>query len=224
MKISRLNIILIIIGLITLGAGVGYSTHLNSKVSYNPEIEVVESIPTNLHLEKSNELSECQHYYTHVFPNAPEFGTFVEYSVTGRYTGTIAEVDLKSHAVAKRFYTHHKNALEKGVNFAGKYVISEWDFTNMGLMFAVIDAETGQVYPFPYVVDWDYDFRIDSNLIIINPKDTMPTFSSGGDIDCGAKWYSNMKSYYFLFEDEEFKLLGPEEGFDLITSDWLDDE
>jgi hypothetical protein len=172
---------------------------------------------TNPQLEKSDELSECQHYYTHVFPNAPEFGTFAEYPVADRYAGPIAEVDLESHAVAKQFYTHHKNALAKGVNFAGKYVISEWDFTNIGLMFAVIDAETGRVYPFPYVVDWDYDFRIDSSLIIINPKDTMPTFSSGGDVSCDAKWYSDMKSYYFLFENEDFVLIGPREDFNLIS-------
>ncbi len=176
---------------------------------------------TDPQIEKGNELSECQHYYTYIFPNASEYGTFEQYPVTNRYMGTIAELDLESHAVAKQFYTHHKSALEKGINFAGKYVISEWDFTNIGLLFAVIDAETGKIYPFPYVVDWDYDFRIDSNLIIINPKDTMSTFSSDGDVSCDAKWYSDMKSYYFLFEDGEFKLLGPEEGFDLAGSDFI---
>ncbi len=133
-------------------------------------------------------------------------------------------MDEESHAVAKRFYSYHVAALEKGVTFAGKYTISDWAYTGIGQMFAVVDVETGKVYPFPYVVDWDFDYRSDSNLIIINPIESMPDFddfTDDADLSCDTKWYSNMKTYYFVFENNEFKLLGPEDLSGLQTSNWL---
>jgi len=168
-------------------------------------------------------LSECQLYYRDVFPNATVYGTFPEYPVLDRYSGPIAPVDEDSHGVAKRFYSYHKAALEKGVTFAGKYTISEWAFTGWGIMFAVVDVETGTVYPFPYTVDWDFSYQADSNLIVINPIDSMPQFTHAGDVDCNARWYPEMKTYYFLFENGQFKLLGPEDNSELHTSPWLDD-
>lgn len=175
-------------------------------------------------LSESVALSECQQYYKYEFPNATVYGTFEQYPVTDVYTGPIASVNEDSGAVAKRFYTHHKIALDNGVNFAGKYAISDWGFTGVGQMFAVVDVETGDVYPFPYAVDWEFDFKPDSNLIVINPIDSMPDFLTGSDFDCDAKWYSNMKTYYFLFEDGEFKLLGPEDMSGLQTNKWLSEE
>jgi len=173
-------------------------------------------------------LSECELYYRDVFRNAQVYGTFEDFPATTAYTGPIATVDEESHRVAKRFFSYHKTALEQGVTFAGKYTISNWAFTGWGQMFAVVDVETGAVYPFPYVVDWDIDFRPDSNLIVINPIDSVPEFYTLGpnaDISCDAKWFDDMKTYYFVFEDNQFKLLGPATTTptDLLTTDWLSD-
>jgi hypothetical protein len=171
-------------------------------------------------------LSACQLYYRDVFPNATEYGTFDEYPVRDHYSGPIATVDEDSHGVAKRFYSYHVAALERGVTFAGRYAVSDWAFTGIGQMFAVIDVATGKVYPFPYVVDWDFSYQADSNLIIINPKDSMPKFHEfgpGADFSCESKWFDDMKTYYFTFENNEFKLLGPEDQSGLQTSSWLED-
>lgn len=167
-------------------------------------------------------LSECQNYYANVFPNAPVLSTFEEQRVSDFYTGKTALVDETSGEVAKRFYTHHKNALEKdGVNFVGRYTISSWGFTGIGEMLAVIDAETGHVYPFPYVVDWGFDFRKDSNLLIINPIESMPNFGKGSDYDCEAEKYKNIKTYYFLFDEGKFVSIGDQDLTGLRASDWL---
>lgn len=174
--------------------------------------------------ETEESLSDCQLYYRDVFPNATVYGTFEQYPVTETYSGPSATVDEASHAVAKRFYSYHVAALEKGVTFAGKYTISDWAYTGIGQMFAVIDVETGKVYPFPYVVDWEFDFKVDSNLIVINPKDSVPAFDKldeTADVSCDAKWFNDMKTYYFVFEDNEFRLLGPEDTSGLQTSTWL---
>jgi hypothetical protein len=171
-------------------------------------------------------LSECQLYYRDVFSTAKEFARFEDHSVATTYTGPIAALDEDSHAVAKRFYSYHVAALEKGVMFGGRYAMSDWAFTGLGQMFAVIDVETGRVYPFPYVVDWEFDYRPDSNLIIINPKDMVPEFDKldgNADVSCDVKWFDNMKTYYFVFENNEFRLLGPEDTPGLITSNWLSD-
>lgn len=175
----------------------------------------------------ATELSACQIYYRDVFAVAEEYATFEDYPATTTYTGPIVALDEDSHAVAKRFYSYHVAALEKGVTFGGKYTISDWAFTGWGQMFAVIDVETGKVYPFPYVVDWEFDYRPNSNLIIINPKYMVPEFDkfdSEADVSCDAKWFADIKTYYFVFENGEFKLLGPEDTSKLQTSSWLSDQ
>lgn len=194
-------------------------------VSRESNTSVIESGTVKSELV-ANKLSECQLYYRDVFPNATVYGTFEQYPVTETYSGPSATVDEASHAVAKRFFSYHIAALEKGVTFAGKYTISDWAYTGIGQMFAVIDVETGKVYPFPYVVDWEFDFKPDSNLIVINPKDSVPAFDKldeTADVSCDAKWFNDMKTYYFVFEDNEFRLLGPENTSGLQTSTWLEE-
>lgn len=177
--------------------------------------------------QSSQALSECQLYYRDVFFNAKEYATFQDYRVSNVYAGPVATLNEDSHAVAKRFYSYHVTALEKGVTFAGKYTISDWAFTGWGQMFAVVDVETGNVYPFPYVVDWEFDFKSDSNLIIINPKDSVPAFdklNGTADVNCDVKWFNDMKTYYFVFENNEFRLLGPDDVSGLEASTWLNNE
>lgn len=188
-----------------------------------------DSTKTPVQAEHSDEenLSACQLYYRDVFSNAKEYGTFADYPATTTYTGLVATLDEDSHAVAKRFYSYHVAALEKGVTFGGRYTISNWAFTGWGQMFAVVDVETGKVYPFPYAIDWEFGFRPDSNLIIINPKDSVPAFDKldeTADVSCDVKWFDDMKTYYFVFENNEFRLLGPEDTSGLQTSSWLSED
>jgi hypothetical protein len=190
---------------------------------FNSNIAAPASVAIN-ETATEKQLSECQLYYRDVFSNAKEYATFEDYPATTTYTGPSATVDEASHAVAKRFYSYHVAALEKGVTFAGKYTISDWAYTGLGQMFAVVDVETGEVYPFPYVVDWEFDFKPDSNLIVINPKDSVPAFDKldgTADVSCDVKWFDDMKTYYFVFENNEFRLLGPEDTSGLATSSWL---
>jgi hypothetical protein len=193
---------------------------------FNSNIAAPASVAIN-ETATEKQLSECQLYYRDVFSNAKEYATFDDYPATTTHIGPIATLDEDSHAVAKRFYSYHVAALEKGVTFAGKYTISDWAYTGLGQMFAVVDVETGEVYPFPYVVDWEFDFRPDSNLIVINPKDSVPAFDKldeTADVSCDVKWFDDMKTYYFVFENKEFRLLGPEDVSGLQASTWLNSE
>ena len=74
-----------------------------------------------------------------------------------------------------------KDAKEKpGSNFAGHYVVIRWGCGSNCLMMAVVDAESGKVYPPPtsgvgtelYVAidpmsDGEIDFRLDSSWMIV---------------------------------------------------------
>lgn len=159
------------------------------------------------------DLLPCQIYYRDVFMQAKEYGQFQDFPATTTYTGPIATLDEDSHPVAKRFYSYHKAALDSGeVDFGGKYAISDWALTGWGQMFAVVDLEIGKVFPFPYAFHESFDYRPDSNLIVINPKHLMPkfdTFGPNSDVFCDTWVYEDIKSYYFVFENEQFKLLGP---------------
>jgi hypothetical protein len=158
------------IGTITLS---GFGLWLALTITDSPE-HAKDALVDTISTTTPNSLitSECQEYYENIFPNAPEYGTFAEYNTSTSTTApTTTEVDTESHSVAKRFYTHHETALDnQSRQFAGAYRISSWSFTGIGTMLAAVDTRDGSVHPFPYIIDWDFDFRPNSNLLINNPK------------------------------------------------------
>lgn len=150
------------------------------------------------------------------------FGRFEDYPVIENFDGKFASLDLKSSFIAKRFKTTINNALSKNkVNFAGHYVIAEWGFTGVGGMMAVIDVTNGKAYPFPYIDKFGFDYRSDSNLIIVDSlKIISDVRRDDPDIICSS-YSENIRPYYFIFENNTFRLLGPKDRPFPNESDWM---
>ena len=142
--------------------------------------------------------------------NEKPFTTFEQYPPEDIFTGATAPLDLNSSFIARRFKTTINEALKNDVNFAGHYVIAEWGFTGIGNELAVVDTNTGKAYPFPYVANMGFEYKKDSNLLIVDPlwlikkiaKETGCTNPPGRDL-------VEVRPYYFLWEDNSFKLLDP---------------
>ncbi len=98
---------------------------------------------------------------------------FEEYPVAGKFTGTPAVVDLRSHPKARLFRTMLREGAKRGPNFAGHYTVVTWGCGSDCRMVAVVDARTGRVYIAPFTVSPGIgeDFRIDSRLFIANPPE-----------------------------------------------------
>lgn len=145
------------------------------------------------------------------------FGSFEEYHIAENFKGKFAPLDLESSFIAKRFKTMINDALsENKINFAGHYVIAEWGFTGVGGMMAVIDVINGKAYPLPYVNKFGLDYRSDSNLIILDSLPILidsqkdPQFNDNYRI-CSS-YSKDVRPYYFVFENNAFRLLGPKDS------------
>lgn len=138
--------------------------------------------------------------------------TFDQYKIDEIFTDKIAPLDLDSNYIARRFKTNINNSLKNGINFAGHYVVAEWGFTGIGSMLAVIDATNGKAYPFLYVAKHNFEYRPDSNLLILNYlKRPQEIKEETSDWLC-SQYMTDVRPYYFLWEDNTFRFLGPKDG------------
>lgn len=141
--------------------------------------------------------------------------TFGEYPVKEVYTGKSAELDLNSGFIAKRFRSYFKGALSQGANFAGHYAVAEWGFTGVGNEMGIVDVQTGKAYVFPYVAEVEFSYNKDSNLLIVDPVEAIcASVNEPGNTGMtgGGNVLSDVHSYYFLWENNSFKLLNPQDG------------
>jgi hypothetical protein len=141
--------------------------------------------------------------------------TFGEYPVKEIYTGKSAELDLNSSFIAKRFRSYFKEALSQGANFAGHYAVAEWGFTGVGNEMSIVDVQSGKVYVFPYVAQMEFSYNKDSNLLIVDPVEAIcASINEPGSTGMtgGGKVLSDVRTHYFLLENNSFKLLNPQDG------------
>lgn len=187
----------------------------------------------NLIAEESDKNAEClnatkeQVEYLKNEKLSEQF-TFDKYQVTSLLNSALKNLDIDSNKYARMFKTRIREELEKnGINFAGHYSIVSVGMTGWGENYYIIDRNNGEAYTFPY---WAYDlmFRKDSNLIILNPKDmifremrSMPDYID----NCGYKMAESSplvlhRPFYFIWENNELKLIGPFNIKPLINKFW----
>jgi hypothetical protein len=86
--------------------------------------------------------------------------------------------------------------------------------TGSGSNYYIIDRKNGNAYLFPYFTDY-LEFRKDSNLLIMNPKNEILNIINGAKDESDLCWYENqqrfsdLRPFYFLWKDNQFILLGP---------------
>jgi|SRR3989344_584573 len=154
--------------------------------------------------------------------------TFDKYKVNELFTGKLADLDISNNKYARTYRTVLREDLKKeGINFAGHYSIVSVGMTGIGESYYIVDGTNGKAYTFPY---WAYtlDFKKDSNLIIMDAKDKifeqMREFISYSD-NCAftlarSSTLVEQKPFYFLWENNELKLLGPTDIKPPINGFW----
>ncbi len=215
-KSVKYNSGLFIVDMLTQGEGdnfKGYccpnvSVTIKFKLENNQLVEVKNNSQAN---SKTPEENTCvKSLYQETKPI-----TFGEYPVKEIYTGKSAELDLNSSFIAKRFRSYFKGALSQGADFAGHYAVAKWGFTGVGNEMSIVDVQTGKVYVFPYVAQMEFSYNKDSNLLIVDPvKAICASINEPGSTGMtgGGKVLSDVRTYYFLFENNSFRLLNPQDG------------
>jgi len=155
--------------------------------------------------------------------------SFEKYVVSNTIITQPADLDINSSQSARDFRTMIRNGLKEGVNFAGHYSIVGVGMTGWGYNYWIVDRLNGKAYTFPYI-QYELDFRKDSDLIIMNSKPIIKKAlieaESFGDIcspyGIGAQGilYTDLRPFYFLWEDNKLKLLGPTDIKPPINKFW----
>lgn len=91
---------------------------------------------------------------------------------TQKYTGTIADVDFSSWPEATKYRTAITEDVERGVNFAGSYVVSTWGCAKSRrsaacVGHAVVNARTGEIVLYDVIAKRTGDFSVGSNLFSV---------------------------------------------------------
>ena len=155
--------------------------------------------------------------------------TFDKYKSIYSEPKTLKGLDLNFSKTAREFRTYIGFQLGDKVDFDGKYTIVGVGMTGWDGPTWIVDRTNGKAYEFPYQhYYFSLDYRKDSNLIIINSKDKIKemhdtrecfylNITTKNDEILGAY---DLVPHYLLWENNQFKYLGPEEYTPAINYFW----
>ncbi|HAG81569.1 MAG TPA: hypothetical protein DCL61_10465 [Cyanobacteria bacterium UBA12227] len=120
--------------------------------------------------------------------------TFDDYPVdTVPFTGKHSPIDFDSHPDAYTFRDALNYGIQYGPNFGQHYTIVTWGCGTICEAFAIVDAYTGAVYFPNFSSSVGLDFRLDSNLLIVNPPETIQSTTVPPDVE----------TQYFIWKNKQ---------------------
>jgi hypothetical protein len=143
--------------------------------------------------------------------NKENLPSFEDFPVSEKFEGQPAPVNFSTDPDALRFVTAITEGAEKGPNFAGHYTVISWGCGTECESGVIVDAQTGAISS-SFVTELGSEFRIDSNLFIVNPLENI--------IDLNITIYPE----YYKWEDDKLVFLYSEriekERIEKETADW----
>lgn len=115
------------------------------------------------------------------------------------FTGTPAPVDLDSNQFGRTMRTVITEEAKSGPNFANRFTFVEWGCGSGCQNSVVIDTTTGKIFDGVGAMS-GYDFRPDSNLLIVNPIQNIVA----ADNNATPNW---LATEYFKWVDNHFEYL-----------------
>ena len=135
----------------------------------------------------------------HVHTKIPKFADF---EVKNVYQGQPAVVEPPAESTDWRFVEALEYWVPQGPNFAGTYTVVTWGCGTLCQAFAIVNAQTGTLFQPKEVSEVGLKFQINSRLLIINPPNDIKEMYG----DNAPDW---LHSRYYLWEDEQLKLIDP---------------
>jgi len=117
--------------------------------------------------------------------------TFDDYPVDTVTLTQHAPIDFDSHPKASTFRDALKYGIKEGPNFAQHYTIVTFGCGTTCQAFAIVDAYTGAVYFPDFVSSVGVKFRLNSNLLIVDPPEDLQYAPPG------------VETQYFIWKDKQ---------------------
>lgn len=129
---------------------------------------------------------------------AQKIPQFKDYPASRIYRGKPAPVNLNSNAIARQFRTMLRNGAKKGPNFAGNYTVVMWGCGTSCQFIALVDARNGKVYDTGITASAGASYKINSNLLVVNPPENIAEGYGGGQ---APDW---LKTEYYVWRNNRF--------------------
>ena len=109
---------------------------------------------------------------------------FEDYPQNVIFKGKPAKVDFSSSPSYKTFVTRLTSGAASGPNFAGSFTIVSWGCGSNCENITIISAKNGKILG-SLVSCGDHAFKLNSNLLIVNPPGSYLAFAPG----CVTEYY-----------------------------------
>ena len=230
MIIEQLRNLLILTILIVVGVAVNMVWKSNNPIYSGDFKERKQEIDQD-YINKNKECFSAYEKQKEYLDNetlSKEF-TFDKYKSIYSEPKILKELDLNFSKTAREFRTNIGFQLGDKVDFDGKYTIVGVGMTGWDGPTWIVDRTNGKAYEFPYQhYYFSLDYKKDSNLIIINSKEKIKEMHD--EQEC---FYLNITTkdeeisgaydlvpHYLLWENNQFKYLGPKEYTPAINYFW----
>lgn len=153
------------------GSFIAYTSTDPWEQSYISPLEGKELQPTNVQeAEEIKGQEEEEKEY-----QAAQRITACEEEKMEEYEGRIADVDFSSWPEAEKYRTAIRRDVDRGVNFAGSYIVSTWGCarrkSDACVGHAIIDTQTGEIVLYGIIGRRTAEFSIESNIFSITLQD-----------------------------------------------------
>jgi hypothetical protein len=94
---------------------------------------------------------------------------FEDYPIEGIYPARPSSVKFGGVELDTEQKTMIRRAMERGVNFAGKYVIAEWGCGISCQDHIVVDVESGNIVAYGIQSSYGVEYKKNSSLLVVDP-------------------------------------------------------
>jgi hypothetical protein len=121
------------------------------------------------------------------------------------HTGPIAAVNYESEKwpMAVQSKQVIDEAVAKGPNFAGHFVMADWDCGENCKRHAIVDAITGNIMAYGIPSETGLRYTAESSIFVTNPVGNVPSLADVASMDFELKrlWFNTPREYYVLEEE-----------------------
>jgi hypothetical protein len=129
-------------------------------------------------------------------------GRGFEVAAADVYRGPPAAVDFTGHPEARASRTRLREAMNRGVNFGGRYLVASWSCGTNCQRHAIVDAMTGAIVAFGLDTEMGVQYSLRSRLLVTNPKKNVPPPDSAdmNPLEVALTYSRIPREYYEVIE------------------------
>jgi hypothetical protein len=128
------------------------------------------------------------------------FGESFDVRPENVYRGPLAEVVFAGRPDVYIFRSRIREAMARGVNFGGRYVVASWSCGTVCQQHAILDAMTGAIVAFGLRTEAGLEYTLLSRLLITNPQKNVapPDSADLSPLEVALRYSRIPREYYVV--------------------------